>query len=90
MAAETTPRGAEPDERGSRDKARTGGPVKRRRKPLLGLGIVLILLLVSKIMISGVYLNLWPARLGHTPLAMAESAAPSKSDPTMTQEPSDC
>lgn len=52
------------------------------------MGIVLILLLVSKIMISGVYLNLWPARLGHTPLAMAESAAPSKSDPTMTQEPS--
>jgi len=43
-------------------------------------------LLVSKIIISGVYLNLWPVKLGRAPLAMAESAEPSKSDQTMAQE----
>lgn len=37
-------------------------------------------MLVSKIMISGAYLNQWPVKLGRTSLAMAESSETSKSD----------
>ena len=86
MAAKTTPRGAETDERGGCDKARKDVSVKKRRRPLLGLGIVLILLLVSKIIISGAYLNLWPVKLGRTSLALAKNADPSKSDQATAQQ----
>ena len=62
------------DERDSHNKARESVPLTKRRSPYVGLGILLVLLVISKIIISGAYLQLSPVQFEPTSLAMAGSA----------------
>lgn len=67
------------DERGGHNKAREAVPLKRKRR-IFNLGILLVLLVISKIVISGAYLGLCPVQFEPASMAMAQSAEPATPD----------
>lgn len=69
------------DERGSRQQTRQDVPLKKKKRPLLAIGVILISLLVSKILISGAFLKLWPVDMITTSLVLAEGSKSEKSEP---------